>query len=147
MSSNYSPETFPYIIQADDTIWDLADQYDTTVEDIMAANPGVDPDNLYIGQVIYVPGDPPSTWVDDPVESFQRRPQRRRRPPYRPAPPYRYRPPVTCYRGRYYTVQPGDNLYRIARRFGVSTGEIIARNPNINPYYLQVGQVICVPFR
>ncbi len=157
MSSNYSQETFPYIIQTDDTIWDLADQYDTTAEDIMAANPGVDPNNLYVGQVIYVPGDPPSTWMEDPVEFSQRRrepmrrPERRRRPPFRPAPirpPFRppFRP-AFCPGGRFYTVQPGDSIYRIAGRFGVPFGAIAASNPNINLYFLQVGQVICVPFR
>ena len=69
MSSNYEPGSFPYIIQSGDTFWDLADQYDTTVEDMMAANPGIDPNALLVGQVVFLPGDPPSTWVSDMADS------------------------------------------------------------------------------
>lgn len=44
-----------------DTFYNLAERYGTTVEAIMAANPGVDPDNLQVGQIINIPvapGDP-----------------------------------------------------------------------------------------
>ena len=44
-----------YIIQQGDTIYKLAGKYGTTVEAIMAANPGIDPYNLQIGQVIKIP--------------------------------------------------------------------------------------------
>lgn len=57
MSMNYSPETIQYITQAGDSIWDLADVYDTTPEAIMAANPGIDPNNLNISQVLSIPSD------------------------------------------------------------------------------------------
>lgn len=60
MSLNYAPKTFAYIIQSDDTVWDLAERYDTTVEMIFAVNPGVAVNNLVVGQVIALPGDPPS---------------------------------------------------------------------------------------
>ncbi|GAP62020.1 hypothetical protein ARMA_0443 [Ardenticatena maritima] len=46
---------------------------------------------------------------------------------------------------RTYVVQPGDTLYLIAQRFGVSTEEIIQLNPNINPDSLQVGQELIIP--
>jgi LysM repeat protein len=60
MTWSYTPETFAYIIQPDDTVWDLAERYDTPVEVIFAVNPGVDPNHLIVGQVIAMPGDPPS---------------------------------------------------------------------------------------
>lgn len=145
MSSNGSPDTFPYIIQADDTIWDLADEYETTVEDIMDVNPDVDPENLYVGQVINVPGDPPSAWVYDEQEFPGRRPGFERRRPVR-----RFRRPIfrpVCPRGRYYTIQPGDSLYRISRRFGVPVGELIASNRHVNFNFLRPGDVICISFR
>jgi LysM repeat protein len=50
MSMNNGPATFEYVIQPDDTLWDLADEYNTSVEDIMAANNN--PNTLFIGQVI-----------------------------------------------------------------------------------------------
>lgn len=44
-----------------------------------------------------------------------------------------------------YVIQPGDTLYNISRRLEVSIQRIIASNPGINPYYLKVGQIICIP--
>lgn len=41
----------------------------------------------------------------------------------------------------FYTVQPGDNLFRIASRYGLKYREIAALN-NINPDTLSIGQVI-----
>ena len=44
-----------------------------------------------------------------------------------------------------YTIQPGDTLYNISQRLEVSLERILAANPRINPYYLRVGQIICIP--
>ncbi|MGE5605668.1 MAG: LysM peptidoglycan-binding domain-containing protein [Bacteroidota bacterium] len=55
------PRVIQYTIQAGDTLWRLAGKYNTTVEAIMAANPGIDPNNLQVGQVILIP-DPPFFW-------------------------------------------------------------------------------------
>jgi LysM repeat protein len=60
MSLNYAVETFAYIIQPGDQLSDLAKRYDTRVEIIYAVNPGSDLKNLADGQVIAMPGDPPS---------------------------------------------------------------------------------------
>ena len=43
-----------YVIQAGDTLADVADQYDTTVEQLLVLNPGFDPVALKIGQRIRV---------------------------------------------------------------------------------------------
>ena len=129
MSMNYGPEVFEYTIQPDDTLWDLADDYDITVEDIMAANVDLDPDNMYVGQIVYLPN-------DTPVGASQRfRPGRRH--PFRP---------YACRRS--YIVRPGDTLYNISIQFGVPVRAIIEANPFINfGFPLQVGQFICLPFR
>jgi LysM repeat protein len=55
MSMNNGPATFEYIIQPDDTLWDLADEYNTSVEEIMAANNN--PNALYVGQAINIPNE------------------------------------------------------------------------------------------
>lgn len=49
------PGTFPYVIMSGDTFYNLAIKYNTTVDAIMRANPGVDPNRLFIGQVICIP--------------------------------------------------------------------------------------------
>lgn len=166
MSDN--EELMEYTIQPGDTFWDLADEFDTTVDDIMAANPDVDPDNLQVGQVIIIPE---MQEIFESQRPGERRPEERRpefrrpefrRPPFRPfrrpvrrpfrrpfRPYYPYYPaPGGCPAGSTpYAVQPGDSLYSIAARTGVSVDAIIAVNPFINfGIPLQIGQVICLPF-
>jgi len=46
--------TIRYTIRPYDTIWMLAQVFNTTVDDIMRINPGIDPRNLMIGQVINI---------------------------------------------------------------------------------------------
>ncbi|HWT73489.1 MAG TPA: LysM domain-containing protein [Mobilitalea sp.] len=47
-------ETIRYTIRPYDTIWMLAQVFNTTVDSIMDLNPGIDPRNLMIGQVISI---------------------------------------------------------------------------------------------
>jgi LysM repeat protein len=44
-----------------------------------------------------------------------------------------------------HTVQPGENLYRIALKYGISVSELAAANGITNPDKVQVGQVLVVP--
>jgi len=45
----------------------------------------------------------------------------------------------------WYKVRRGDNLARIARRYGVRTGDIIAENNIRRPNRLRIGQVLTIP--
>ena len=45
----------------------------------------------------------------------------------------------------YYTVQRGDTLYSIARRYGVTVTAIAQANGILNPAYIRVGQVLLIP--
>ncbi|MCR4424661.1 MAG: LysM domain-containing protein [Firmicutes bacterium] len=100
---------FIYVIQPGDTFWALARRFGTTVEALMAANPGVDPARLVVGQRICIPVTPP-----------------------------------VC-PGFIYVVQPGDTLWLLAQRFGTTVEAILAVNPGIDPARLVVGQRICIP--
>jgi peptidoglycan-N-acetylglucosamine deacetylase len=44
-----------------------------------------------------------------------------------------------------YTVQQGDNLFRIAMKFGIDWHDLAAANGITNPESLQVGQVLTIP--
>ncbi|ADY55259.1 gamma-D-glutamyl-{L}-meso-diaminopimelate peptidase I [Syntrophobotulus glycolicus DSM 8271] len=44
-----------------------------------------------------------------------------------------------------YTVQPGDSLYLISSRFGISLGALMAANPGVSSYDLQIGQRLNIP--
>ena len=51
-----------------------------------------------------------------------------------------------CPNGITYTVMPGDTLFGIAQRFGVTVEAILRLNPQIvNPDQLQVGETLCLP--
>lgn len=55
----YIPDNLPqvrtYRIKAGDQFRKLAQQFNTTVPSILAANPGVNPNQLFIGQIIHIP--------------------------------------------------------------------------------------------
>ncbi|AKL97007.1 putative peptidoglycan-binding domain-containing protein [Clostridium aceticum] len=56
--------TTPYTIRAGDTFYNIARTYNISLDALLAANPGVDPDRLFIGQIICIPGPtPPPTPV------------------------------------------------------------------------------------
>lgn len=44
-----------------------------------------------------------------------------------------------------YIIQAGDTLNRIAQIYNVSVDSILEANPGIDPYYLRIGQRICIP--
>lgn len=45
-----------------------------------------------------------------------------------------------------YVVMPGDTMYKIAARYGVSLGELLKANPDIaNPELIYPGQMIQIP--
>ena len=54
--SNRCPQgTTPYTIRAGDTFYLIARRYGISLDELLRANPGVDPDRLYVGQIICVP--------------------------------------------------------------------------------------------
>ena len=70
----YLMGTFEYTIQPYDNYWQLAKRFNSSVQGIMAANPGIDPNNLLVGQVIRIPmaaspGGPP--WVGNSISKSE----------------------------------------------------------------------------
>ncbi|MBM7581542.1 LysM repeat protein [Caldicoprobacter guelmensis] len=104
--------TFPYVVRAGDTFFSLARRFGTTVAAIMAANPGVDPEGLLVGQTICIPG---------------------------------AAPPVCPAGTTPYIIRAGDTFFNLARRFNTTVEAIIAANPGVDPNRLQIGQRICIP--
>lgn len=61
MSNLNCPNGMPYTIKAGDTFYLIARTFGISLDSLLAANPGVNPDRLFIGEVICVPtmGTPP----------------------------------------------------------------------------------------
>ncbi len=107
------PNTFPYVVRPGDTMFSIARQFGVSLDALIAANPQIpDPSQLRPGQIVCIP-----------------------------------RSQVTCPPGTFrYTVQPGDTMFSIAQKFGVSLDALIAANPQIpNPNLIFPGQIVCVP--
>lgn len=106
-----------YIVQWGDWLRKIAEKHNVTVEAILAANPGINPNVIYPGQTLNIPapGGVPPTPSTPPTE------------------------PTT------YTVQRGEWLTQIARKFGLSVNQLLAANPGINPNLLRPGQVLRIP--
>ena len=113
-----------YTVQWGDTLYSIAAKEGVTVAAITAANPGINPNMIVPGQILNIPASgtqpqpPPVSTVPSMV-------------------------PSAC--TPTYTVQRGDWIYAIGRRFGVSVPAILAANPGINPNILYPGQVLNIP--
>ncbi|MDD3840493.1 MAG: LysM peptidoglycan-binding domain-containing protein [Clostridia bacterium] len=107
------PGSTEYVIKQGDTFYKLAQQFNVTVQALIAANPGVNPNALQIGQKICIP----------------------------PAAPSPACPPGS----KEYVIKQGDTFYKLAQQFNVTVQALIAANPGVNPNALQIGQKICIP--
>ncbi|WP_077613096.1 LysM peptidoglycan-binding domain-containing protein [Clostridium sp. Marseille-P2415] len=117
---------FSYTIRPGDTLWLLSQRYFTTINAITAVNPGLNPNNLPVGQTICIPAG------------------RVLRPPV-PTPPSGGSTAQCPVGLRTYTIQRNDTLWLLSQRFCTTVETIIAVNPGINPNNLTVGQTIWIP--
>lgn len=111
-----SGQTVSYTVQRGDTLYSIARRYNTTVEAIRAEN-SLSSSFIYVGQVLRITPGPGAGPAETPA-------------------------PGT---GGTYTVQRGDTLIGIARRFN-TTVEALARANNLTPpYVIYVGQRLTIP--
>ncbi len=165
------PGGFFYTVVIGDTLYSIARRNNIPVPALIAANPGINPQALRIGQQICVPAPPPEEqpcpgrlYTIQPGDTFigiARRfgytldallainpgvaPQNLRVGQQICLPPSPGAGPFPCFGGSIYRIRPGDTLYSIARRFGVTLDALLAANPEISPENLQVGDPICIP--
>ena len=103
-----------YTVQPGENLFRVGLKYGVTVDQLMLANGIVNPNLVYAGQTLCIPGGTTP-------------------PP--PAP--------TC--GKYYTVQWGDMLSKIAQRTGVSMYTIMRANNIINANFIYAGMILWIP--
>ena len=164
--------TAPYIIKSGDTLGRIALQLNTTVPAILAANPGLVPEKLRIGQSICVPQQqlqapscpigtsPYEIRSGDTLAGIARRFSTTveailtANPGIVPERLYigqvicvaqEKTEQLVCLNQNAYVIRSGDTMSAIANAFGVTLQALMNANPGISPQSLSVSQVICVP--
>jgi len=111
-----------YTVAPGDTLSAIAGRFGVTVPALAAANHIANPNLIYVGQTLVIPGT---------VE-----------PGGNPLPPSPPSPPPSA---ASYVVRPGDTLFRIAVSHGVTIAALVQVNNLSNPNLLYVGQVLLLP--
>ena len=115
--------TVDYTIQEGDWLYGIANKFGVDPQQIIELNNLTPPYSLAIGQVLKIPGQGAST----------------------PVPPIGTPAGTQVVSGTKYTVQEGEWVYSIARKFGVDPYAIIQANNLQSPYTLLPGQVLVIP--
>jgi LysM repeat protein len=111
-----------YVVAKGDTLSTIATKFHVTVKAIEAANPGVEPTKLQIGQKLHIP--PPA--------------------PAAVAAPGSSTPGVDTNGAQIYTVKSGDTLIKIAAQFGTTPKAIRTAN-DLKTDSIKVGQKLKIP--
>jgi len=106
-----------YTVQAGDWIYKIGRDFGVDPNAIIAANPGINPNNIQPGQVLTIPAPGSETGGGSGGAGG----------------------------ASTYTVQPGDWIYQIARKLGKDPQAIIAANPGVNPNLIYPGTVLNIP--
>ena len=140
-----------YTIRSGDTLAGISERFGISLEDLLAANPGINPSALQSGDNVRLPTgtEPPPpepTATEGPAESPE--PEETEAPTEEPAAEATEEPAESATPAagvQTYTVQEGDIPVTIAEQFGITVEELLAANPGINANNLQIGQVLNIP--
>ena len=114
----YAQSTTIHVVQRGETLYSIARYYGVSVSAICAANSITNPRLIYVGQQLVIPI---SSGTPAPI------------------------PPSGTSTGSTHTVQPGENLYRIALRYGTTILALASANGISDPTQIRVGQTLVIP--
>lgn len=129
-----TPEPYRYVVVAGDTLGTIAESFaGVSAVAIMEANAMSDPNSLYVGQALIIPGyaapaaASPQTSLEQGTTTSATSPT------------------VTEDEAVTHVVQPGDTLYGIAEIYNIGAPAIISANNIANGNQLRVGQQLTIP--
>ena len=110
-------------MEAKETLYALSRRYSATVDEIKKANPGVNINDIGIGQIILVPAKnykpkPAATAVSSAVPASGK---------------------------KVHKVEPKETLFALSQKYGVTVDELKKANPALNEKGLQVGMELVIP--
>lgn len=109
--------TAPYVVQAGDTLSAVARRHRTTWQALVQLNGMLSPDVLHVGQVIQVPAQGATRLEEMTLES----------------------------ESGIHVVRPGETLFRLALRYGVSPWTLAEKSNLSNPALIHRGQMLSIP--
>jgi murein DD-endopeptidase MepM/ murein hydrolase activator NlpD len=111
-----------HVVQSGDTLFRIAERYDTTVEAIAEANGISDPSRIAVGQTLLIPATAGAAALAGNRATAQERSE------------------LT-----HYLVVPGDTVNAVAWRFGTTPEAVAELNGLVNPTVLPAGRWLQVP--
>jgi len=113
-----------YVVVKGDTFSGIAKKFGVTVKAVEAANPGVEPTKLKLGQKLSIPAASGNAAAPTPTGLA----------------------PAGASGGEgIYTVKSGDNLGKIAKAHGITLKAIESANPTVDPNHIKVGDKLKIP--
>jgi LysM repeat protein len=138
-----------YVVRPGDTLSTIAARNGITTRELAQRNNILNSNLIYYGQVLIIPVPQASEPVVEAPAAPTVDPSLPTAVVIPPATPFIETAPLgeptPMLQLETYRVQPGDNLYRIALRFGVTVADLLAVNSLENPNRLFVGQELFIP--
>ncbi|EDN67077.1 conserved hypothetical protein [Beggiatoa sp. PS] len=107
-----------YTLNAGDTLYSLARNNGISLNQLLEINPGLDPNNYHVGQIINVSASNTTPSAPSSTSSTST---------------------------KTYTIKAGETLYRIATIHGLSLNQLLEMTPGLDPNNYHVGQTINIP--
>ena len=137
---NVQAQQTTHTVEAGEYLYNIAPQYDVTVDELIEWN-NLSSNDLQIGDQLIVqspneetPEEETSSEITDETTNEEIDTTVDETQTVQP----------TSENGHYYVVKPGDYLYKIANRFGITTEDLIEAN-NLVSNNLQIGDVLFIP--
>ncbi len=137
-------DDFTYTVQPGDSLYSIAQKFNTTVFAIAEANYIEDPSVVRLGRVLVIPGVEGEGASEAPSAETPADPPAPEAPAPEPAQPVAEQPAQASPSGTY-TVQPGDSLYAIAQKFNTTIFELAEANYIEDTSVVRLGQVLVIP--